>query len=329
MKAVIFWLVLIVGFVALLGVYMTSMPGQSFPGAPPALGEDEKEVSAQLRKHVELIARDIGTRDAKNTSAMSECANYLEHELRRSGLEVEIQEFGASRNLIAEVPGTHKRDEILVLGAHYDSVKRSPGADDNASGCAVLLETARVLAQCGLDRTLRFVFFADGQAPYLGTEGCGSRAYSKRCKERGEKIMGMLSLDSLGCFKDKPGTQSCPFPLSIAYPDAGNFVAFVGDFGSRDLVRQSVELFRAGTPLASEGAAWPSWFPGIAASDHASFRVDGYRAILVTDTGEMRNENYHKLSDTTDRLDYDRMARVVAGLVRVVSGLGRKSLSLQ
>jgi len=224
-------------------------------------------------------------------------------------------------NVETELPGTHKPDEVIIIGAHYDSVSGSPGANDNASGVAALLELARNLKDRGAARTIRFVAFANEEPPYFQTEQMGSRVYARRSRERQERIMAMISLETIGYYSDLEKSQLYPFPFSLYYPSKGDFLGFVGNISSRALVRRAVEVFRADDALPSQGIAAPGWLTGVGWSDQWSFWKEDYPAIMITDTAIFRYPHYHRLSDTPDKLDYDRMARAVSGISRVIMDL--------
>jgi Zn-dependent M28 family amino/carboxypeptidase len=256
---------------------------------------------------------------------MKKAAEILDAELRRMGhtvVERSFQLHGETFvNLEVEIPGSGSAREIVVVGAHYDTHRRSPGADDNASGCAVLLELARELRGQPSARTLRLVFFALGERPHLGTDEMGSRAWLRDAEKRGENVVAMLALDSLGVYYDAPSSQHYPFPLNFYYPDQGDFVGFLGNLSSRDMVHTCVRAFRETGRMPAEGLAAPGWVPGVKMSDHASFWRAGLPAVLVSDTMSWRNLNFHDPLDTGDYLDFERMARVVTGLLQVVRRL--------
>ncbi|MEO1270916.1 MAG: M28 family peptidase, partial [Myxococcota bacterium] len=247
-------------------------------------------------------------------------------------LTVETQEIRVlndipTHNLEVIFPGQQRPEEIVLIGAHYDTVTLSPGADDNASGVAALLEIARTLSQpdaSALDRTVRLVFFVNEEAPFYQDEGMGSIAYARRSRARGEQLVGVLSLDMLGYYDDRPGTQrSPPIYRWLHWPgtDAGNFLLIIGGFRARPFVQQAVGLFRDHTAMPCRGiAAEPEW-AGSDRSDHWSFHVEGYPGAVVTDTGVARNPHYHQQTDTLDTLDLNRLARVTAGLVTVTQRL--------
>ena len=268
------------------------------------------------------LAGRIGERNVWRPEAMAAAAGYIQESLEDAGYTVNVQPFTSHgltvNNVEAVLPGHGATDEIIVIGAHYDSVADSPGADDNASGVAALLELARLLAKSTLPRTVRFVAFANEEAPFFYGDEMGSNLYAIRAQAQGERIAAMLSLETMGYYTDEPGTQKYPFPFSYLYPDTGNFVGFVGNLSSRTLVRQAIGAFRASTGFPSEGVAAPGGMEGIHWSDHWSFWQAGYPAIMVTDTAPFRYPHYHDASDTPQQLDYTGMARVTSGLAKVV-----------
>jgi Zn-dependent M28 family amino/carboxypeptidase len=210
------------------------------------------------------------------------------------------------------------------VGAHYDSVVGSPGANDNASGVAGLLALARRFAGKPRGQTLRFVAFVNEEPPYFQTEEMGSLVYAKRCQARGDNISAMVSLETIGYFSDAPGSQKYPSAgLGFFYPSKGNFIGFVGNTRSRALLRSAVSAFKKERKLPCEGASLPAVIPGIGWSDQWSFWQCGYPAIMVTDTAPFRYPHYHSSTDTPDKLDYDRFALVVSGMEKVIAELAK------
>lgn len=308
---------------------MVILPGESYRGSLPPLGREELQIRERLRQHVVQLAGDIGERNVAHYGSLVKSAEYLKAELRKAGLSVSEQPFTVNGKVVAnletEVKGTTKAQEIVVIGAHYDSAPGTPGANDNASGVAALLELARLCASSHPARTVRFVAFVNEEAPYFQGEEMGSVVYARRAKERREKIVGMMSLETIGYYSDQPGSQRYPAPLSHFYPDTGNFIGFVSNWNSQSLLRQVIGAFRrGGTKFPSEGVAAPAAIPGIGWSDQWSFWQEGYPALMVTDTAPFRYPHYHEPSDTPDRIEYDRMTRVVLGLVKVVEELAGK-----
>jgi Zn-dependent M28 family amino/carboxypeptidase len=208
----------------------------------------------------------------------------------------------------------------IVIGAHYDSYENTPGANDNATGTAAVLELARLLADLRgkADVRFRLVLFVNDEPPYFQTTDMGSYRYAQLMKERREPIIGMISLETMGYFRDEPGTQHYPPPFGLLYPSAGNFIAFVGMTGSRDFVRAAVQSFRGHTSFPSVGGVAPGFVPGIGWSDHWSFEGISVPALMITDTAPFRYAHYHELTDTPDKIDAGRLARITAGVDRLV-----------
>jgi hypothetical protein len=314
------------------------MPGSSYAGAGPPLTDEERAIEAGLRRDVTALAGDLGDRSMPRAGSLAAAADVIEAELRRAGYAVQRQAYEVggqvAENLEATLAGTTRADEIVVIGAHYDSVAGTMGADDDASGVAALLAVARAFtspsprsadpSSSRPARTLRFVAFANEEPPYFQTPAMGSLVYARACRARGDHVVAMLSLESVGFYSDRPGSQRYPFPFGLFYPATGDFVGFVGDTSSRDLVRSTLASFRGKTRFPSEGVAAPAALPGIGWSDHWSFWQAGYPAVMVTDTAPFRNPDYHTTHDLPDRLSYAPFARVVAGLVRVVQDLAEK-----
>ncbi|MEA3275961.1 MAG: M28 family peptidase, partial [Pseudomonadota bacterium] len=201
----------------------------------------------------------------------------------------------------------------------------SPGANDNGSGVAAVLELARLLAGRALARTVRFVAFVNEEPPFSYTPEMGSLVHARAARDRGDRIQAMLSLETIGHYSDRPGSQRYPYPLSLFYPDTADFIGFVGNLGSRQLVRSAVQSFRRHAFFPSEGAAVPAWVKGVGWSDHWSFWQAGYPAIMVTDTAFFRYAHYHSAGDTPEKIDYARTARVVEGLASVIADFAQES----
>jgi Zn-dependent M28 family amino/carboxypeptidase len=305
--------------------YMVAMPGKSFSGALPPLTAEEIQIKTNLTRHISYLADDIGERNVIAYEPLQKTAQYIESNLKEFEYEVKSQEYTVQmrkvRNLIAEIPGGTKANEIVVIGAHYDTVYDCPGADDNSSGVAALLELARILKGSRPPRTVRFVAFVNEEPPWFQTDDMGSLVYAEQAHKLKENIVAAISIETIGMYSDAEGSQQYPAGFKSLYPSKGNFIAFIGNLGSRGLVRDAVRSFRASTKFPSEGNAVPAAIPGVGWSDHWSFWQQGYPAIMVTDTALFRNPNYHQPTDKPGTLDYDRMARVVHGLSGVVSDL--------
>jgi hypothetical protein len=316
---------LLVGAPTIAGCVTICMPGASFHGRLPPLESAEVAVRDALRADLARLVGQYRERNVANPASLEAAATWIEGELGAQGYrtarQTEDVDGVSCSNIEAERPGTS--DEIVLIGAHYDSARGTPGANDNGSGVAALLALSRALAGGSSRRTLRFVAFTNEEPPYFRTPRMGSAIYAARSASRGERIVAMLSLETMGYFTDAPESQAYPFPMSLFYPDRGDFIAFVGDVGSRDLVREALATFRATTRFPSEGAALPARTIGVGWSDHASFWDYGYPAIMVTDTALFRYRRYHTPGDTLDQVDVDRLARVTVGLRHVVKALAR------
>ena len=307
---------------------MIRMPGMSFHGSPPPLTSEELTLRDELKADVQKLAGEIGERNVEHYSQLVAAADFIAQSFSQSGLVPRRDGYEVSgklcENIELEIPGASQ--EIFVIGAHYDSVVGSPGANDNGSGVAALLAlTRRFVGKSTPRQTLRFVAFANEEPGYFQTQEMGSWVYANRCQARGDKIAGMISLETVGYFSDAPDSQKYPmFGLKLFYPSAGNFIGFVGNFSSRELLRGALGTFRRRATLPSEGAALPASVPGVGWSDHWAFWQHGYPAIMITDTAPFRYPHYHARSDTPEKLDYDAMARLVAGLEDVVDDLANR-----
>jgi Zn-dependent M28 family amino/carboxypeptidase len=324
LAAILFFVVLVL--IAIV-FYMVAMPGKSFSGALPPLTAEETQIKNNLTRHISYLAGEIGERNVIAYEPLQKTAQYIEDNFRKFGHEVKSQEYTVQmrkvRNVIAEIPGSARANEIVVIGAHYDTVYDCPGADDNSSGVAALLELARLLEGSHPARTVRFVAFVNEEPPWFQTDDMGSLVYAEQAHKLKENIVAAISIETIGMYSDAEGSQQYPAGFKSLYPSKGNFVAFIGNLGSRSLVRDAVRSFRSSTRFPSQGSAVPAAIPGVGWSDHWSFWEEGYPAIMVTDTAIFRNPNYHQPTDKPDTLNYDRMARVVPGLVRVVADLGK------
>jgi Zn-dependent M28 family amino/carboxypeptidase len=314
----------------ILGFSMLNIFRDIHAGPLPPLTAEEADLSQRLRRHVDLLARVIGERNIiSHPHNLELAAAYIEKifdglKLSTGSQPYTVMNGKAVRNIDAEMPGTRGLDEILIVGAHYDSIFMEagcPGANDNASGVAATLEIARLLRPQSLRRAVRFVAFVNEEPPFFQTDNMGSLVYARRCRERNEKIIGMITPETIGCYSDEPGSQTFPLPLKFIYPNVGNFIAFVGNGASHKFISDVTNTFRATTKFPAVGFAAPKWVTKSGWSDHWSFWQCGYSALMATDTAPLRYRYYHTPQDTPEKLDYDRMARVVAGLARVVANL--------
>lgn len=322
-------LILVILYGAIIFVFLcVNMPGETLSSALLPLTEAQKESSLRLEKHVWQLADEIGERHYGEPDAYNKAAEFITDVFRETGLVPYEEALGDKlqyRNIIAEHYGTSLADEVIIVGAHYDTVWLSPGADDNASGIAVMLEMARQLKTTQLARTIRFVAFANEENPHYFTDNMGSLFHAKKAAERGDNITAMMSLEMLGYYSDEAGSQSYPAVFRRFYPDTANFVAFVSNFASRHLLRRSIRLFRETAQFPSEGLAVPvALVADVRRSDQAAFWHHGFKAFMVTDTAAYRNYAYHNVGDVPNSLDFQAMARITSGLIRVVEQLAAK-----
>jgi len=280
--------------------------------------ESTRALGDALRRHVEHLAATIGERHVRRPAALHAAERYIREAWTRLGYAVVRQPYRAydveSANLEIAIPGRAQPSAIVLAGAHYDTVDGSPGADDNASGVAALIELARMLRDERPAQTIRLVAFVNEEPPFFYFGEMGSGVYARAARARGDDIRIMLSLEMLGCYSEMRGSQQYPLLLRHFYPDRGNFIAFVANLRSRAALRAAVSAFKGGSAFPVESLASPAIVPGVSWSDQLSFWRAGYRAIMVTDTAFYRNAHYHCPSDTPDKLDYESMARVVEGL---------------
>jgi hypothetical protein len=303
------------------------MPGKNVSKAAP-FSREEVALREELRADVQHLAVEIGERNMWHYPQLSAAADFIENSFSRAGLQPRRDSYElhgqVCHNIEAEIPGISQK--IVLVGAHYDSVFGSPGANDNGSGVAALLALARRFAGKTTQHTLRFVAFVNEEPPYFLSGQMGSFVYASRCKGRGDRIDGMISLETIGYFSDAPHSQSYPAPgLGIFYPKVGNFIGFVSNLHSRALLLRVIALFRENGKIPSEGAALPAFIPGVSWSDQWSFWRHGYPGIMITDTAPFRYPHYHSSTDMPDKLDYDRFTLVVSGMEKVIVDLAETS----
>jgi Zn-dependent M28 family amino/carboxypeptidase len=269
-----------------------------------------------------MLAGAIGQRNVWQFDALRRAAAYIREQLASFGYDPSVQSYGVHKlpveNIEAALPGTTDPGSIVVVGAHYDSVTDCPGANDNASGIAATLELARRFAGAPRPKTIRFVAFVNEEPPFFQTPQMGSVVYANAAKARAEKIDAMLSLETIGYYSDEKGSQQYPPPLNLMFPDVGNFIAFVSNFGSARLLRTAHRAFKARTSFPIQSAPAPESLAGVGWSDQWAFWRAGYPAVMVTDTAPYRYPWYHTPHDTSDKIAFDKLAQVVDGLEHVV-----------
>lgn len=300
--------------------YFAYWPLYGYEGPLPPATQQEKVLAQRLSAHVTAIASVPHNTD--HPVALEAAARYIEQQFQALGYAFERQEFEAAgqrvRNIHVAIGNVRPGIPSFVVGAHYDSAGIAPGANDNGSGTAAVLELARMLKDFRpAKHVLRLVLFVNEEWPHFGTETMGSLQFARMLVTR-EKVAGMISVETIGAYYDQPGTQEFPVPLNLVYRDTANFITFVGMPLGRDLVHAALGSFRRRTQFPSIGGVAHSFIRGIALSDHASFHAHGVPAIMITDTAFFRYPHYHRATDTPDKLDYERMARVTEGLARML-----------
>ncbi|MCM8795927.1 MAG: M28 family peptidase [Candidatus Omnitrophica bacterium] len=281
-----------------------------------------------IKKHIEFLAVDLGERNYIQYQNLKRAQDYIKEEFRSYGYILKEQVYSLGNqdfeNIIATKIGKDKKDKIIIICAHYDSAYGSPGADDNASGVAGILELARLISSQDLDKTIKFIAFCNEEPPFYMSTDMGSFRYAKNASKMKEDIEAVLCLESIGFYQDKRNSQTYPLFLHFFYPDKGNFIAMVSNFKSGHLLKKIVKEFRSASSFPIEYLVAPlSLVPAIGLSDNWSFWHFGYKAIMITDTAFYRNPYYHSPQDTLDKLDCQKIALLIEGLYKVILNLAR------
>ncbi|MEW6109849.1 MAG: M28 family peptidase [Nitrospirota bacterium] len=288
---------------------------------------DANEISIALKhnlsKIVSVLAGDIGSRSHAETENLEKAACFIEDQFKSRGLVPERQTFNLKgndyHNIFSEVEGTGASDEILVIGAHYDTVGGSPGADDNASGIAGMLELSRLIAKAPAPYTVKFAAFTLEEPPFFRTKHMGSFIFASSMYKKNIKVKGMISLEMIGYFNKEKGAQYYPFPaFRWFYPNVGDYIAFVGNLRSKSFTNKFVRIFKDVSSIPVESLNALSLIPGVDFSDHLSFWRFRYPAFMITDTAFYRNPYYHGPGDTADTLDYGKMSELVLGIYKTI-----------
>ncbi len=309
---------------AVFFTYMIYMPGNSYKGKLPALDVVDHNTAKSFQTHIEELCSYPSGRNFIEKQGLDSARQYIAGHFKAAGYQVEFQEYQLEGHVVANIEvqlsGSTHPEEIVVVGAHYDAVPGAPGANDNGTGVAAVLELADRFKDKNFQRTLRFVAFVNEEPPNFMTGNMGSYVYAERAAKKRENIIAMFSLETIGYFSDEIGSQHYPPLFSLFYPDKGNFIAFVGNLRSRSLVTESIQFFRAHSTFPSEGIAAPAFIPGISWSDHWSFWKQGYPAIMITDTAPFRYPYYHTAGDSPDKVNYEKMVYVVNGIEKMIEG---------
>jgi len=290
-----------------------------------------------LRRDVTVLASEIGERnlrDEPRRRSLAAAREYIVSELVAAGHAVQRQSYTvrdvAVENIEIELPGKDNEAESIVVGAHYDTAEGTPGANDNSSGVAALLEIARGAAKISREgRTVRLVAFCTEEPPYTRTPVMGSWVYARACRRRRDRLLGMLSLETIGYYARSRRAEHAPFPLNYVSPWRPDFLAVFGNLSSRELVAEVVRSFERQGQVRCKGVVLPGALPGVRSSDQWSFWKEGYRGVMLTDTAFLRYRHYHRPTDTPDKLDFERLAQVTSGAMRAIHRLAMSPASSQ
>ncbi|MCG6535985.1 MAG: M28 family peptidase [Syntrophales bacterium LBB04] len=326
-RYILLFIIFLVVFLAYSLLKVRSTPSVSVKERDTTLIGDTRK----LHRHVKQLTVYIGSRSVHEYEKIEATKEYIVTCLKSFGYAPSLQTYTYSgkkySNVIASRKGAKLPDESVIVGAHYDTVYGTPGADDNASAVATLLEIAQALKDFSPDRTLKLIFFVIEEPPVFRSEHMASYVYAKEAKARNENIKSMISLEMLGYYTNEKDGQTFPFPMmSLIYPSTPNFIAVVGNLSSRNLVRKVENSLRASSRIPVETLSAFSFVPGVDFSDHRSFWEMGYPAIMITDTAFYRNPNYHTETDTIDTLDFDNMSDLLRGLIQAAKDLTDSSL---
>jgi hypothetical protein len=300
--------------------------------AQPMIGGNQPSTAAvdpeRLRAHVVKLSEEFHPRAYTDAENLARCADYIADEFASAGLVVSRQPYEAMGytfdNVIGRLPG--KAAGTIVVGAHYDAYGRTPGADDNASGVAGLIELAYLLRDADLAHSLELVAYCTEEPPFFAGDGMGSVHHARSLADGDETVVAVLVLEMIGYYSDKRWSQGYPLlMLHLFYPSRGNFIGIVGNTKQRALLKRVKWAMRGSTKLPVRSACIPSFVQGVDFSDHRSYWPHGIPAVMITDTAFYRNRHYHGADDTADTLDYHRMAHVVVGVYEAVKAMDPNS----
>ncbi|QBQ56171.1 M28 family peptidase [Nitrosococcus wardiae] len=284
-----------------------------------------KATKERLRSHVQTLASEIGERHLFRPQALHAAADYITQEWQNQGYQVAAQNYEVNgiscANLEISQRGLIFPEDIILIGAHYDSVVGSPGANDNGSGIAALLEISRLFTTLTPRNTVRFVAFSNEEPPFFTSKHMGSLVYAQTAHRRQDKIRLMVSLETIGYFNSAPGSQHYPPLFNFFYPNRGDFIAFISNFRSRKVMRQAAQAFRRHSQFPLEYTATFANIPGVSWSDHWSFWHLGYRAFMITDTAPYRYAYYHSAQDTPEKVCFEALTHLTDGLFMAFADL--------
>ncbi len=288
---------------------------------------DLGNIRKELESDIYYMSVRLGPRNTFSYEQLQKCAEWIKKRWESQGYAVKSHKFSIQgkdyENLEIEIKGQKSPTEIVIVSAQYDTLPDSPGANNNASGVAVLLQLSNLLKNSSPDRTIRLINFVNEEDPFFGTKWMGSLRYAEDSYRKHENIKIMISLDSIGIYKDEPGSQKLPFPFSEFYPDRGNFLAFIGNIPSRNYLKKVTTGFKKGSSLLIGAGVAPEWVKGVTWSDHSSFWKFDYPGVQITDTGAYRSASHTTKEDTMEKINFDALSRVVAGMYCATIELAR------
>lgn len=278
----------------------------------------------RLKKHVIILSEDFHPRNWREVENLNRCADYIYAHFKNSNAGTSFQECEARENVYKNVIGLYgpPSDHRIIIGAHYDTSGDTPGADDNASGVAALIELGYLFGREKPAKTIELVAYPLEEPPFFGTKSMGSSVHGDSLMERGIKVELMIALECIGYFSDQEESQMFPSPLlRLFYPGQGNFITLVGHISQRRIVKQLKKYMKGVNDLPVYSINAPLFIPGVDFSDHRNYWEHGINAVMITDTAFYRNLEYHEQGDTADRLDYDRLSKVVVQVYEGIKGL--------
>ncbi|WP_417910981.1 M28 family peptidase [Candidatus Electronema sp. PJ] len=282
--------------------------------------------SLLLQEHVRKLSKDFVPRDSEHPENLLRTAEYIKNALLPSADKVALQSFTVQKQQFVNVLAEYgpETEEMLVIGAHYDVFSNLPGADDNASGVAGLIELGKLLKKIPLRTRVELVAWPLEEPPYFASSDMGSAVHARSLKEKGKQVKLMIALEMIGYFSDEKSSQQYPARLlQLFYPSRGNFIAVVDQVLSNQAQKVKSALNRF-TDLPAYSINAPSFVPGIDFSDHRNYWAEGFPAVMVTDTAFYRNLAYHTAHDTYDKLNYEKMAKVVYGIFKYIQEIDEK-----
>lgn len=315
------WVGLVLTILLVGGCYLVAQPSTR-KNQPSEMKSDPE----RLRRHVVALSETFHPRDWTHPENLNRCADYIAAEMEAAGASVETQEYKVDsetyRNVIARFG--QDKGRTIIIGAHYDSCGDTPGADDNASGVAGLLELARLIGETETDCGVELVAYTLEEPPFFSRPEMGSAVHASSVASRKDRIIGVIVLEMIGYFRDEPGSQAYPLPLLKAhYPDKGDFITVVSKWDQGGWISGVKAGMKGATDLPVYSFRGPTSLPGVDFSDHRSYWPHDIPAAMITNTAFYRNRHYHTPQDTADRLDYDRMGKVVVGVYEAIRSLSR------